>query len=281
MNCEFCDRTFSNKGNMRMHQKTAKYCLQIQGVGPKIQHTCTYCSTQFVSKTRCSDHVNKCIEYYKSEIERLKSEYETNTEILTTRYETNIERLESRLTEMTAKNADATVIIHEKDTEIRILTEQLSASSDLVMKLVDKPTITMNNQKYINMPIFDLNSDSICSILENKFTYKDIKNGQKSVAKFIVENMLKDINGDLKYVCTDLARQKFVMKMEDDSLCRDAQAHKMLEMIGVPIRNKTRDIYRNVDEEIKQYIEEQYYEVMKMNDDNATFRNHLASLTSS
>ena len=32
MDCEHCKKTFSNKQNLKAHQKRAKYCLEIQGV---------------------------------------------------------------------------------------------------------------------------------------------------------------------------------------------------------------------------------------------------------
>ena len=33
--CEFCKNCFSNKSNLKIHQKTVKYCLKIQGKDEK------------------------------------------------------------------------------------------------------------------------------------------------------------------------------------------------------------------------------------------------------
>jgi hypothetical protein len=38
MECEFCKNKFSNKQNLNNHQRTAKYCLKIQGVEPHYKH---------------------------------------------------------------------------------------------------------------------------------------------------------------------------------------------------------------------------------------------------
>ena len=35
MNCIYCKKTFNNKYILKNHQKTAKYCLKIQGIEPE------------------------------------------------------------------------------------------------------------------------------------------------------------------------------------------------------------------------------------------------------
>ena len=70
-NCEFCQKDFSTKGTLLSHQKTAKYCLEIQGknVENNSNFKCEYCDKTFTLKHNLNDHISICKEKPKKEIE--------------------------------------------------------------------------------------------------------------------------------------------------------------------------------------------------------------------
>jgi len=62
MECEFCKKIFSTKGNLSSHQKTAKYCLELQGKLIETSFNCDYCNKDFTQRTSLNDHLNVCKE---------------------------------------------------------------------------------------------------------------------------------------------------------------------------------------------------------------------------
>ena len=63
MECEYCKRTFCNKGTLKTHQSTAKHCLRLRAnddtVCPK-RFTCSICEKVLTSKYRLGLHEQHC-----------------------------------------------------------------------------------------------------------------------------------------------------------------------------------------------------------------------------
>jgi hypothetical protein len=84
--CKFCNKIFLNKGNLLKHQKTAKYCIEIQNKSQITQKTivnfcCTFCNKQFTSNSYLTIHIDKfCIEKYKQNIQQLIEENKDHKE---------------------------------------------------------------------------------------------------------------------------------------------------------------------------------------------------------
>jgi endogenous inhibitor of DNA gyrase (YacG/DUF329 family) len=62
MNCEFCNNKFSNKSSMYNHQKTAKYCIKIQGKDISL-FKCKYCDKILSTKQNLHIHIGSCSKY--------------------------------------------------------------------------------------------------------------------------------------------------------------------------------------------------------------------------
>ena len=57
MECNFCENTFSTKGNLVAHQKKSKYCLTLQNKNPDKVYKCKYCEKEFTLKYSYADHI--------------------------------------------------------------------------------------------------------------------------------------------------------------------------------------------------------------------------------
>ena len=72
MNCQFCNKDFSNKSSLTNHQKTAKYCLKLQDTDKEISNfNCDYCKKLFTSRQNLNIHLAICKD---KEIKILKKE---------------------------------------------------------------------------------------------------------------------------------------------------------------------------------------------------------------
>ena len=59
MECNFCKKTFISKNVLDHHQRTAKYCLKIQGKN-ETNYECEYCNKFLSTNERLLTHLNVC-----------------------------------------------------------------------------------------------------------------------------------------------------------------------------------------------------------------------------
>ena len=125
MECEFCKKTFTTKGNLFSHQRTAKYCLNLQGKIVESIFTCEYCNKKFTQRTSLSDHMNICKEREK----QTQEEKENQHIILVKKLESEISKLKRVERENIKKLAD------EKDKEINLIKQIVSDQKETIKKL--------------------------------------------------------------------------------------------------------------------------------------------------
>ena len=58
-NCEFCQSNFHANFSLLYHQRTAKYCLKLQGID-NTKYICSYCNKNLSEKRLLDAHENKC-----------------------------------------------------------------------------------------------------------------------------------------------------------------------------------------------------------------------------
>jgi predicted nuclease with TOPRIM domain len=126
MKCEFCDKDFSNKYILLNHQKTTKYCLDIQSKLLETKYNCKYCKKNFTTEQRVISHSKIC----KNKLINIEELVENNNKMLYKNKELEKELLEknNRIKELELKN---------KELEDKLY--------KILEKAVDKPT----NNNYI------------------------------------------------------------------------------------------------------------------------------------
>ena len=198
------------------------------------------------------------------------------------------------------KDEEISNLRNEKDEEIsnlRLRITELETQNkiylqdrELVQKLALQPknTTTNNNDNRINNNFFD-DPERIKRMINEKLNEDYVCDGQKGVAQFAYDALLKDEDGNKNYICSDPSRQIFKFKNSEGNVEKDFKAIKLTNMlIDAGISSKSYEVaqtlWTNEDGGIDANKFEQYgpshLEITELNMDNSVFRNKLAILTS-
>jgi hypothetical protein len=212
--CEFCSKEFTIKGNLLYHQKTAKYCIKIQGKEVKDEFICFECNKTFLTKFSFTRHIKLCQEKIETE-QKEKSVNELNSNIL---------KLKSKL--------------ESKDEYISKLEEKIEKLENHIIKLSEKPThtttTTNNNQRYQQqiiqnlIPILDEHYEQI----RDNLTEEHIKRGADGYAD-VTYDFMKD-----KIACTDFSRRILTYKDEKGNIIKDPKMNVFAKKIFTYIQPK-------------------------------------------
>ena len=263
MECEFCKKTFSSKSNLTMHQKSAKYCLDLQGRDKNILE-CEYCNKNFTLKQTLLDHYNSCKEKQKKDC--------------TKDYEIEVTSLKEKL--------------EEKERYISKLEEKIDSLQKALIDIASQPksTTTNNNTNThsVFMNKFDINDTKQFGDVLQKYLTKDvIAMGQEGVAVMLGEHLLRGPDGNPLYECTDVARQKFEFVNSDGNIETDPKAVKLIRSINKSGLCQKASVAANdlwskdgrMDTEKYGVYAGKVTEVMQLEKDSSKLRNKLASVT--
>lgn len=74
--CNFCHKKFLNSSNLKKHQNTTKYCLELQQKNITDDFKCEYCSKKFTRKDVLEEHLNTCKELKNKKLNDAEKELE-------------------------------------------------------------------------------------------------------------------------------------------------------------------------------------------------------------
>ena len=129
----------------------------------------------------------------------------------------------------------------------------------------------------------DMSYQTLNTAIQNGFSDDYLIQGQKGVARFAYDNILKDEQGKLKYICTDAARQIFQFKNEDGSIQKDVKATKLTkalldgELKSTSHKMACDKMKDGSVEEFNMYTNN-YYDIKDLETDNSDFSKELSTL---
>ena len=276
MECEYCKKLLTTVSSLNYHKKTNKKCLEIQNNNDSLLVSCEFCNKTFSSKTlkvhnlSCVKKKDIIIDDLKKEIQKIIDEKEKEIQKIIDEKEKEI---------LSLKN-----IIIELKTENKIF----SKDHELIKNIAIQPK-TVNNNKIRLMNNFFDNPQKIKQIVDEKLTQNHIIDGQKGVAQFAYDALLKDDDGNINYFCTDPSRNIFKFQNNEGNIEKDIKANKLTNLlIDAGIKNKTSIIAPelwtkkdgSIDTNKFQFFNPSANEIIMMQADNSIFRNELACLTS-
>ena len=245
MNCEFCNKEFSNKGNLNYHQKTAKYCLKLREQSQIENFNCEFCNLSFTRKDSLQVHLITCKEKLDVEFKNLMKSYQKEKI-----------NLINQVYYLTEKNKEYKEQNKELENRIKDLQNQIK---ELATIAIEKPnTITTNHNnnnsnnsnnrmidnRTVNMVPFNLTQEKILDIMKDKFQEQHLLRGQEGLADFFVENILITPEKKFLYKCADPSRNHFIFVDEEGKVQKDINAKHLTHIINEPVKQRTREIYQ-------------------------------------
>ena len=283
MECEFCKTTLKSLSSLNYHKKTNKKCLEKQNILTDKFIPCEFCNKTFAHKT-LKIHLLSCknkkeiekdeLLKEKDDIIKEKDDIIKEKEQIIKEKDEIIEEMKNRILELEVENK-----IYLKD-------------HDLVKNLASQPkttTKTTTNNKISVMNNFFDNPEKVKQLVDEKLTQDHICDGQKGVAQFAINFLLKDDEGNINYFCTDPSRSIFKFQNSEGETEKDVKAIKLTNMLlDAGIKHKTGTIAPTlwtkkdgtVDVDKFQIFSPSTNEIILMQSDNSVFRNELACLTS-
>jgi len=201
--------------------------------------------------------------------------------------------------------------LKEKDDEIKLLIEEniklktinsiykdehdllhVSYKEDRehIKELSKKPVSVINNSNNSNLFVNNI-IDDISKLKEQINTNLNIGhvvNGQKGIANFAFNNLLKDEHGNKTYTCTDPSRGFFKFMNEYNAIVKDFHAkHLTRNMCKAGLIAKVNELFYttfqnedgNIDKNTFEIVYPKTVEINDLENNNTAFKNELISYT--
>jgi hypothetical protein len=303
MECEFCKTTLKSLSSLNYHKKTNKKCLEKQNILTDKFIPCEFCNKIFANKT-LKIHLLSCKNKKETEKDKLIENMKKEKDDIIKEKDQIIEEKDNLLNEKNdiidkkdnlLKEKDDIIGEHRKEIlflqnrilELEVENKIYSKDHDLVKNLASQPKTTNNKIKVMNN-FFD-NPEKVKQLVDEKLTQDHICDGQKGVAQFAINFLLRDDEGNINYFCTDSSRSIFKFQNSDGELEKDIKAIKLTNMLlDAGIKNKTGTLAPilwtkkdgTIDVDKFQIFSPSTNEIILMQSDNSVFRNELACFTS-
>ena len=254
MKCSFCKNEFSNRSSLHHHQKTAKYCIKLQG-GSNKSYKCQYCEKSMSTKQNLNIHISNCIKY-KENLSIKK--WENDKKILVNKYElikkSDIDKINFLQDEL-----------RKKDIYIKQLQDKLE---NIAVNAVSRSTTThktmINNYIQQLQPVTDKHfSDNV-----HHLTIDHIMKGPEGYAQYALEYPLKD-----RMLCVDYSRRKVKFKDKDGNVITDPEMTNLATKFFNSIKDKNKELIVECSDKLKENFGDEVDTIVKIFDYKASVDN--------
>ncbi len=281
MECQFCKKTLSSKSALTYHQKTAKFCLKIQGKESSEKEYKCVCGKISNNKHYFDVHDKSCLVKDKIILFQERISYLEN-------FEKKTKDLEEKNKSLEQKNKELEILVSKLEGSIDVYTKEHGTLMDIAKQPKNSNNTTTNNHnKVLNIKSsFDFEDKTQLENALSNYNLDYFLDGQKGLARFLADTILLDEDNKYKYLCTDFGRAVFKYKDKLGNIQKDYEA-KMLTnyLVEGGIKEKATDISEKwigrdtkIDKNKVEIALEKNSEVNAIGTNNQIFKKELATI---
>ena len=257
MECVFCKKTLSSNRSLIIHQKSAKYCLDIQrGLSEEIspgvpRSACPGCK-KMVRQDYFRRHQDICKALKEknrnTEIQQILAEKDTKVQQALTEKDLQVQKvLAEKDVEMqqalAEKDAEMKKILIEKDRELEAsrqdrvkLEQKIEKYESQMFEMARQPKTTQNVSSKVVVNFPPMTQQHLEDNAQH-LSIDHIKRGMKGYAQYALEYPLKGM-----VTCTDYARRKIKYNDENGDVLVDPEMKQLRKKLFSAIRGRNQSL---------------------------------------
>ena len=251
LNCEYCNKIFSNKSNLKKHVNTSMQCIKSRN-NVNLKCESDLCNFYTNSNIFLTKHQYQC-EFYT----KLKEEQAYINKHAVNSAKEKIEMLEGMLKEERAKPTKSTInnVNNNINKTSNINNNKQTISNKLSIELRDEvfgKLLNPCNELFENIPQY----------IRDNLTTNHILGDKQSIYEFISEM----VNQKMYYACLDKGGSNFIYKDPTGCIKTDIYARKLIDTISDPLIEIVDEIANSEIKRLVQILtEDQTEEITKRN----------------
>jgi hypothetical protein len=229
--CEYCKKEFTTKGNVAAHQKSTKYCLELQGKNLSNEFQCKHCIKKFTTQSNLNDHIVICKK-------KLKKDNEEKEKTVKTSYEIEIRRLKEEHKKDIEREHKEVEILRDI---ISKLETKLETYEKRMYDMASRPS-TSNNNNNSKTVVINTNLPLTNEVLRQCATTFTIDNART------ITGITKHLTSSLEdhITCTDPSRNIFKYTNEKDEEIVDQDLENLIPQYLTAVKDRNNFLYDEV-----------------------------------
>jgi len=249
-NCSGCNSIFMTKINLSVHKESCKnYSF--------LQYKEEYEKKIEIIKEEYEDKFKKLKEEYEYKFKKLKEEINILNSTISS-LSKNLEKNKFEYDNYLILKIQHDLLEKQHEKTIAKLEMKISQCDSFIQKLalegVSKPTTTTNNtvnntirnQLSSTYTLDKLEPKNLEDTMREHYTEHDFFGGQKRLANFFFERVIKTPDDKMLICCTDTSRRKFKILDLRGNMKEDIEARLLCDKLKVPTQMITKEIYDKV-----------------------------------
>ena len=236
MKCEFCSNEFTSKTSLTHHQKTAKYCIVLQGIDKDTNFVCLNCGKKLSTQNRLYTHEQTCKKHMEDTIRK--------------ECEQKLIEKDKIISEQKIIISDQKMIITKLHTEYKNQIDTQNKDfhnrlQSMAEKAIDKPSTIQNTTNQIINNLLPITTEHLDDQVQY-LTIDHVKHGAVGYAKYALEHPLKD-----RLVCTDTSRKKGKYKDSDGNIVSDPEMASITKKLFLAIKDRNSELITEYANDLK------------------------------